>query len=339
MSNATIWGLHAGRTGEAHELFLQKNVVAIGWAAMGDLSTIPANREAFKLAFCNAYPDTKPGAAANGAGQPYRFVHEMKPGDLIAYPSKSDKLIHVGQIDGPYFYRPDGMGYRNQRSVKWLRAIPRQNFSQGALYEIGSAMSLFQIKNYSDEFRAILEGKQTVVSIEEDASVATVQANIEETTSDYLVKKLAQVLKGHPFAHFVAHLLNTMGYRTRGSPEGTDGGIDIIAHRDELGFEPPIIKVQVKSGENKVSGDPEVKALYGNVDPKEFGLFITLGSFTNQARQFARGKANLRLIEQEELLNLILSHYEQFDSHFKSILRLKQIYVPDPEEPSKADLQ
>ena len=115
MNNATIWGLHAGRTGEAHELFLQKNVVAIGWAAMGDLSTIPANREAFKLAFCNAYPDTKPGAAANGAGQPYRFVHEMKPGDLIAYPSKSDKLIHVGQIDGPYFYSPDGMGYRNQR--------------------------------------------------------------------------------------------------------------------------------------------------------------------------------------------------------------------------------
>lgn len=40
-----------------------------------------------------------------------------------------------------------------------------------------------------------------------------------------------------------------MEYRTRVSPEGPDGGVDIIAHKDELGFEPPIIKVQVKSTE------------------------------------------------------------------------------------------
>jgi len=32
--------------------------------------------------------------------------------------------------------------------------VPRTRFSQGALYEIGSAMSLFQVKNYVDKFRA-----------------------------------------------------------------------------------------------------------------------------------------------------------------------------------------
>ena len=35
-------------------------------------------------------------------------------------------------------------------------------------------------------------------------------------------------------ADFVAHLLNKMGYRTRVSPEGTDGGVAIIAHKDGL---------------------------------------------------------------------------------------------------------
>jgi restriction system protein len=78
-------------------------------------------------------------------------------------------------------------------------------------------------------------------------------------------------LKGHPFADFIAHLLNTMGYRTRVSPEGPDGGIDIVAHKDELGFEPPIIKVQVKSSEGSI-GDPAVPALYGKVGNSEFGL-------------------------------------------------------------------
>jgi restriction system protein len=79
-------------------------------------------------------------------------------------------------------------------------------------------------------------------------------------------------------------------------------------------------------------GDPVVAALYGKVDPKEFGLFVTLGTYSNPARQFARGKANLRLIDGDELVGLILTHYEQFDSRYKGVLPLKRVYVPDPDE-------
>jgi restriction system protein len=97
------------------------------------------------------------------------------------------------------------------RSVKWLKSVPRLKFSQGALYEIGSAMSLFQIKNYADEFRAVLEGKVSNVPVKDDPTVPLVQSDITETTRDFLIKTLAQELKGHPFAAFVGHLLNTMG--------------------------------------------------------------------------------------------------------------------------------
>jgi restriction system protein len=139
-------------------------------------------------------------------------------------------------------------GYPHVRALKWLRAVPHTLFSQGALYEIGSAMSLFLVRNHADEFRAIVEGNAALVTpVAQDESVAAVAEDIEETTRDFVLKRLAQTLKGHPFADFVAHLLNTMGYRTRVSPEGPDGGIDIVAHKDELGFEPPIIKVQVKA--------------------------------------------------------------------------------------------
>ena len=142
-----------------------------------------------------------------------------------------------------------------------------------------------------------------VASAREDSSIVAVKQDVEETTRDFVVKALAQETKGHPFASFVAHVLNTMGYRTRVSPEGTDGGIDIVAHRDELGFEPPIVKVQVKSTEGKV-GDPEVSALYGKVGSTEFGLVVTLGYFTPQAITFARNKSNLRLIDGDELVEL-----------------------------------
>src|ERR1700690_3215832 len=144
MSSQTIWGIHAGKTGDAHSLFLNKNVVAIGWPAMGDLAAIPPSRDAFKVAVAKEYPTAKPGAIPNNAGQLFRFVHEMKPGDIVVYPSKSDRQVHLGRVEGGYTYDPQTEPkYPNRRAVKWLRSVVRTHFSQGALFEIGSALSLF----------------------------------------------------------------------------------------------------------------------------------------------------------------------------------------------------
>lgn len=324
-----IWGIHAGKTGDAHTLFTKHNVVALGWHDVGDLSSLKPDRDSFKARVATTYPGHKPGAIPVDAGQLYRFVHEMQPGDLVAYPSKTDRHIYIGQVTGPYSYDAAlSPTYPNRRPVKWLRDVPRTTFTQGALYEIGSSMSLFQIKNYADEFRAALSGKVIPTPAAEDTTVAGVAKDIEETTRDFILKKLAQELKGHPLADFVAHLLSTMGYRTRVSPPGPDGGIDIIAHKDELGFEPPIIKVQVKSTEGSI-GDPVVSSLYGKVVHGEFGLLVTLGSFTTQARNFAQSKSNLRLIDGTNLVDLILQHYEQFDSRYKGLLPLRRVYVPE----------
>jgi restriction system protein len=65
----TIWGIHAGNTGDAATLFLTKSCVAVGWDAVGDLGKIGPNREAFKAAVSAKYPKKKPGAIPNNAGQ------------------------------------------------------------------------------------------------------------------------------------------------------------------------------------------------------------------------------------------------------------------------------
>jgi restriction system protein len=328
-TETTLWGIHAGRTGDADTLFQEKNVVAIGWAEVGDLSKLKPDREDFKNAVAAAFPQLKPGAIPNNAGQLFRFVHEMKPGDVVVYPSKRDRKVHIGRVEGSYRYDPSlEPSYPHHHPVKWITAVPRTHFSQGALYEIGSAMSLFQVKSYADEFLAAGQGKVEAPPVTQDESVAIVAEEIVESTRDFVLKRISQELKGHPMAEFVAHLLGTMGYRTRVSPEGPDGGVDIVAHKDELGFEPPIIKVQVKSGEGNI-GNPDVSALYGNVGSNEFGLIVTLGTFTNQARSFARNKSNLRLIDGRELVDLVLQHYEQFDSRYKGLLPLKRVYVPE----------
>jgi len=161
-----------------------------------------------------------------------------------------------------------------------------------------------------------------------------VAEDIGQNTRDFVYKQLAQHLKGYGFQSFVANLLTTMGYRTLESPEGTEGGVDIIAHKDELKLEPPIVKVQVKSREGPV-GAPEVQQLFGNVSQGEVGLLVTLGSFSRQATEFAKTRSNLRLINGDELLDFVLSHYEQLDPKYKRLLPLKKVYVPEAvgEEP------
>lgn len=326
-SDKIVWGIHGGRDGDADSLFVKKNVIAIGWTEMGDVGKLPADRDAFKEELQKVRPDRKPGYYPVAAGQIYRFVHEMKVGDLVIYPSRRDRHIHIGEVVGNYEYRPDlEEEYPQVRKVKWLKEVPRTTFSQAALYEIGSAMSFFQVKNYAEEFVEILEGKPVSQGIVENEQVASITEDIEDQTRDFVIKQLTRSLKGLPLEEFIAHLLEKMGYKARLSRPG-EPSVDIIAHKDELGFEPPIIKVQVKSSEGKI-GDRDVSALYGKVESGEFGLLVTLGEFTPPAITFAGSKSNLRLIDGSELVNLIFEYYEKFDSKYKGILPLKKVYVP-----------
>lgn len=327
MPEQTIWGIHPGKGGAAEDLFVRRKVIAIGWPDMGDLSQW-GDREAYKTAFAENYPGEKPGAIPTKAGQLYRFVHEMQLGDLVVAPLKLVRDVKIGKIVGQYQHLPDvDARYPNMRKVEWLKSVPRTSFSQGALYEMGSALTLFQISSHADEVLAVLEGRP-VEPVDEEEEIAGITSDIEDQTRDYVLKLLARKLKGHPFAAFVGHLLEKMGYKTRVSAPGPDRGIDIIAHRDELGFEPPLVKVQVKSSEGSI-GEPDVSALYGKVDEKEFGLLVSLGSFTRQAVDFAFSKGNLRLIDGDDLVDLIFEYYEDLDPRYKGMIPLKRVYVPE----------
>ena len=109
-----IWGIHT----KDDNLFLHQDVVAIGWNDMGDLSLIQADRDAFKEKYTEVYPDAKKGSIANGAGMLYRFTHEVEIGDYVVFPSKIDRQINIGVVEGGYEYHPEAAEYVQQHRVK-----------------------------------------------------------------------------------------------------------------------------------------------------------------------------------------------------------------------------
>lgn len=105
---------------------------------------------------------------------------------------------------------------------------------------------------------------------------------------------------GIALEELVAKLLAAMGYRSELTKRSADGGIDIVAIKDE-----PIsggtYLIQCKDWSSPV-GEPVLRDLYGLVvaEAANKGIIITTGSFTKSAEQFAQGK-QLELIDGSQL--------------------------------------
>ncbi|MBP1097785.1 restriction endonuclease [Bradyrhizobium diazoefficiens] len=320
-----IWGIHMNRRFGARPI--DNGFIAIGWLSVGDLSQLSPKRESYKKAVAAVYPNIKPGAVPVVAGTLFKFVHEMKKGDLIIYPSKEDRMINLGIVEGDYQFLPDAdeMQCPNRRRVRWTHQIARPTFSQGALHEIGSAVTLFSVRNNAEEFMAAFDGKP-LPSEDVDAETGTAAAAFaEEEVEDFVLKRLKSGLSFRQFEYFVAHLLERMGYHCRVTQATGDGGIDIIAHKDELGFK-DVIKVQCKQTLNTI-GQPQVAQLYGHIQDNENGLFVTLGSYSTPALEFERANQNIRLMTGDEMIKLIFDYYEEFEPRYRMLLPLKRTYV------------
>lgn len=322
-----VWGIHT----QNDNLFLNKGLIAIGWKDFGDLTKIDASRDAFKAHYVEVYPEAKKGQIANGAGMLYRFLHEVQIGDYVLFPSKTDRKINIGIVEGDYYFEDNDGEYVQRRKVKWLKHLPRLCFSQGALYEVGSAMSFFSVKNYAGEFLSALEKDfyKTASSDDgEDESVGATADDIVESTKDFILKELSRQFKGYDLEAFVADLLRTMGYRTTVSPQGGDSGIDITAYKDEL---PPRILVQVKSQDGDIK-ETTIQSLKGAMREGDYGLFVTLSNYTKNAQKYLNNTPIIRGINGTELVDLILKYYDALSDRYRKMIPLKMVYIPVQKE-------
>jgi restriction system protein len=144
------WGIHNNRP---EVDFLDEGFVALGWDAIDhDVTTLMGDRDALKAKLHAAYPRKSSRAVAAWAGIFIRFVVDAQPGDIIVHPHKEEKTINFGRIAGHYEYAVQAPTRRHRRRVIWLNTgVPRDAFTQEALWEIGSTLTFFAIRNHVAE--------------------------------------------------------------------------------------------------------------------------------------------------------------------------------------------
>jgi len=338
-----VWLIRAGSHGEYELKFIQENRVYVTWHNLDvDLAKL-GERVELTDAMTQRYPDAKVKTIANWVSQVWPFAQEIKKGDLVVLPLKTQRAIQIGEVTGDYHFEPGGQApFFHWRPVKWIgEAIPRAHFGKDLLNTFGAFMTICRVQRNNAEariraMRANGWSPETIASVTKSATPAVDEAaepsedtDLEEAARDQIAQLIAARFKGHGLTRLVEAILNAQGYTTYRSPEGADGGADILAGAGPLGFGVPRLCVEVKS-ENTPIDRPTVDKLLGAVSKfgAQEGLFVSWSGFkTNVQKELAASFFRVRLWTQKELLEALFAHYDHLDDDLKAELPLKRIWT------------
>ena len=158
--------------------------------------------------------------------------------------------------------------------------------------------------------------KETIINIEQ----------LEEQANEG-IRQYIKAKNPYEFQDMVAALLRAMGYYTPFvAPKGRDGGVDVIAYIDALGAKVPRIKVQVKHMPDDSIPAKDIRSLLGILRDGDIALFVTSGTYSQQARTEAlTSKTYIKLIDGEEFIQMWQDNYSKMTDEDKNMLPLKQI--------------
>jgi restriction system protein len=340
----TVWLVRAGQHGEFEQKFLQDNKIYVTWNHLAvDLSQLTSKQQLFSE-MKSIYSDAKEKALHNNVSQIWPFAHVMEHGDLVVMPSKMQRAIWVAQITGDYTFVKEGPSpFFHYRAVKWeAEPVPRSNFGQDLLHSFGAFMTICRItrNNAVQRLAAMRKDGWKPERVEEiTKAIPTVDdtitdeasevSDIEDMARDQISKLIEAKFAGHGLTRLVDAILRAQGYTTYVSPEGSDGGVDILAGSSPLGFGDRRICVEVKSETGPIDR-PTVDKLLGAMTKfhAQECLFVSWSGYKkNVQKEMAPSFFNLRLWTQNEIFDALFTHYEKLDAEIKADLPLKRIWT------------
>lgn len=325
-----MWMVRAGEGGRLFDEFKDKEIIAIGWEEVGDLSHVSSSEE-IRDRVKEAYPHYSQGKLSISAGQIIRFRFEFKKGDHAITYNPEERIYMIGEIVGDYEYNTELTEYHHVRRVKWLGKIERDGLSTKTRNSLGAISTIFKVPEESaKEILDLLKGKGGKNGGEDEKDEMEIIKEDLIGKANEFIKDRVLKLDWEEVQELIAGLLRAMGYKTMVSPRGPDRGRDIIASPDGLGLEDPRIVVEVKHRAGQI-GSREIRSFLGGLRQGQGvkGLYVSTGGFSKDAKYEAeRSNIPITLIDLDMLVDLIIQYYDSFDIETKAFLPLMKIYWP-----------
>lgn len=265
-------------------------------------------------------------------------MKEPKIGDGVVTFDADSRTYHLGEISGDYQFDkqlfPD---FPNRRTVKWIKAISRDELSVPTKNSLGSTLTLFKLPEVASKELWSLQtwpAQAEVLIPVEKVGFEEEKLAIKQAFSDLHEQSLSLIEDGiaalawDEMQDLVAGMLRSLGYKTTISQKGKDRGKDITASPDGLGLQEPRIFVEVKHRSGAM-GSQEVRAFVGGRRQGDRCLYVSTGGFSNEARYEAdRSTIPVTLLNLREFVSVLLDNYENLDLESKELLPLRRLYWP-----------
>jgi predicted Mrr-cat superfamily restriction endonuclease len=289
---------------------LESGELIIGWSEALGLLDESLSWEQFRQIIHNRYysEDETYRGSGRAAGNMWRFIRDMKIGDLVVVPYGSS--FYVAEVTGKPYHNPakidDDTAYR--RKAKWL--------NNGRPIERGIARAALQSRMKAqqtcvDASDLILE-IQEVLQIAQEGKPRTFGEDLRRRLIETTIEEIQQGrMNERKFEELVRNLLESLGAsKVRIIPRHQDKGADIIAHvsiADTFKFK---LAVQAKYYKphppiNASVVDQLIEGM--DAEGADLGWIVTSGTIPEEVYEYAKKTdRSIELIDGKHLAALVV---------------------------------
>ena len=329
----SIWVIRGGKFGEYENRFINESKVYLtrdGFKT--DLNKI-AEQPDLRTVLDDFYPTLPSSKLASWSDQIWSFAHDIQQKDWIIVPSKLSPVLHVAEITGEYNYEKNNSDpYYHSRDIKWIeKDIPRGYFPTDILYQLGGFKDVFNADGVEKVFHTMADNEWAQTKDDETSyeQMNELIALLQEISRDQIAQLIRTKFKGHRLAKLVKALMEAKGYTTHmGSSDEAGSDLDILAARGGMGFDDDArICIQVKADDIPVATLDKFLGTMNDVGAN-YGLLVSWGGFKSNVEQERSNEFfKVRLWNQNDLIDQVLTHYEELDNYIKGEIPLKSFWT------------
>ncbi len=295
--------------GRYTDIFKKDGYIGIGWFQDEPIAININDKDSLKGAYRALYPDHTSMRMNQNVGQVFRFVNDIKIGDIIISPYNDNQLL-IGTIESEvYFKKDDSSPYPWRKKVKGFKdTINRHNLSVPLQNTLRSSLTCFKV-SISDEILSSIGFK-----IDSNVQNSSTHLVTSSFSNFELIRRRFLELDATEFELLVSYVLRSLGFDPRQETGKVgDGGIDFEGVLDVLGVASINLQVQVKRYDKGAIGELDMRNFRGALKMGYQGCFITLSTFNKKAIENATDKERqpIQLIDGARFTEIFIEQYDK----------------------------
>ena len=327
----TVWRMALGEKGKYESDALENGLVFVGFGIEDDLE---GKSEAHIKRLVDKLPGLTDGQKRSHASKLSMLTIRMQIGDLVViYLKQQIGNLAVGRVVGNYKFDESRREIPHTREVHWIRPSTPITQDWESLLPYIRAQSTINPVKHEETIAKVLRvvepsGEVDTSDVARDEEPEA-QVAITQDASAQIATLIHQRFPGKEMERLVAGVLEAEGYTIGPLVGGADQGVDVLAGHGLLGFDPPLVCVQVKH-EQGTTNAATVQQLRGAVEGfgAQQGLFVSWGGYTRDAeREARRSFFKVRLWYRSDLIEAVCRNYDKLSAELRAEIPLKQIWV------------